>query len=255
MTNDLSSLLIGAAESPPDRRDEWREPIALHGDWAVRALGPWLDRSDLRPFALSTILRAAELGAAPIAQAVLRQAQRRALASAGASELGEAADALGQLRPEPAAAPRLTRLVRGRLYRRPELFATGLGGNPQAGISYPAKGDHALLLSTPGGHQRFGYNDRWDGEDEYLYYGEWKGTPEMSLKGGNAAIIERSPKLYFFQGQGKGLYRLEGAFEYLTHTLEWTKRDGNPQRALVLGSDEYRIQSISSVAVGVGHRA
>ena len=27
--------------------------------------------------------------------------------------------------------------------------------------------------------------------DEFHYYGEWKGTAEMSLRGGNAVIIER----------------------------------------------------------------
>jgi len=242
MPMSLDDLLRAAAAEPPDRRDQWRDQIANQGDAAVRALDPWLDDPDLRPFALSTIRRAAELGARPIAEVVLRRAQRRVLATAGASELAVAADALhaithsGESRVE----AKLTRLVRGRLYRRSQLFGAGLGGNPQAGISYPANGDHALLLPTPGGRVRFGYNDRWADAEEYLYYGEWKGSPDMSFSGGNKAIIERSPNLYFFPGQGNGLYRFEGAFEYLTHTFEWTERDRRRQRAIV-----FRLRRVS----------
>src|SRR4051812_18285930 len=115
MTTELRTLLIAAAESPPQRRNEWQEQIASHGDAAVRALDPWLDDPDLRPFALSTILLAAQLGAAPIAEAVLRQAQRRALAAAGASELADAANRVQQFRtPESESRATLTRLIRGR---------------------------------------------------------------------------------------------------------------------------------------------
>jgi hypothetical protein len=115
-----------------------------------------------------------------------------------------------------------------------------LGGNRQTGISYPRDGTHVLLFPTSGGRDHFGYNDRWDGEDEFLYYGEWKGSPKMSLTGGNAAIIDRSPNLYLLPAVSKGLYRFEGAFEYLTHTMEWTKREGNPQRAIV-----FRLRRVS----------
>jgi hypothetical protein len=241
MTRDLKALMDAASRATPDEREKLGEQIARYGDDAVRAMEPWLDEPELRPFAASTIRRAAELGARPIAEAVLRKAQRRVLAAAGASELGETAEAISDLRQREAPRPRvLTRLVKGWLYRRPELFAAGLGGNPQAGISYPAKGDHALLLPTPGGRQKFGYRDRWDGPEEFLYYGEWKGTPDMSLTGGNQVIIERSPKLYFFPGQGKGIYLFEGAFEYLTHTFEWTERDRNRQRAIV-----FRLRRVS----------
>lgn len=240
--SELRTLLTAAAASRADDRGEWRDPIAQHGDAAVRALDEWLDDRDLRAFALATILRAAELGAAPIAEAVLRKAQRRALAAAGSSELGDAADAVERLRGvgNPETPSPIRRLVRGRVYRRVGLHAAGLGGNRQTGISYPANGNHALLLTTIGGREHFGYNDRWEGDDELLYYGEWKGTPEMSLSGGNAAIIERSPNLYLFASEGKGFYRFEGAFEYLTHTTEWTKREGNPQRAIV-----FRLRRVS----------
>jgi hypothetical protein len=242
MTEGLRSLLIGAAEAPPNRRFEWRERIARHGDIAVRALADWLHDEELREFALSTIVRAAELGAAPIALAVLKQAGRGQLDREWHAEIERATDRISRVRPiAPRARPTasVAQLVRGQIYRRTELHEAGLGGNRQTGISYPADGGHAMLLTTVGGGEHYGYRDRWAGDD-FLYYGEWKGTPEMSLTGGNAAIINRSPNLYLFASQGKGSYRFEGAFEYLTHTTEWTQREGNQQRAIV-----FRLRRVS----------
>jgi hypothetical protein len=225
LTADLRSLLIAAAESPPDRRDQWVEPVARHGDRAIRELARWLDDRDLRDFALTTILRAGELGWAAAAEDALNEALHDGTSA--------------PKRPSPGHA-KVDGLVRGQLYRRTALHESGLGGNRQTGISYPAHGDHALLLPTVGGRETYGYHDRWDGDD-FIYYGEWKGTPEMAMTGGNAAIVDRSPNLYLFTGQGHGVYRFEGQFEYLTHTTEWTERAGNVQRAIV-----FRLRRVSA---------
>ncbi len=82
------------------------------------------------------------------------------------------------------------------------------------------------------GREVYGYEDRWDG-DEFLYYGEWSGSADMALTGGNAAIVDRSPHLYLFTGHSKGVYRFEGQFEHVAHSHEWAKREGQQAKALV----------------------
>lgn len=236
--NNLQQALIGAAESPPGRRDWWSDKIAAHGVAAIEALAGWLSDADLREFALETIVMAAERGgqvAAGAAQSVLSDFDTRHLSRDQLAAFGRAQGRVDTLvrhappNPEPA---RLTSLVAGRLYRRRELHRSGLGGNQQKGISYPASGRHALLFSGGTGREVYGYEDRWD-RDEFHYYGEWSGSGDMTMTGGNAAIVDRSPHLYVFTGQSKGVVRFEGRFEYVKHFNEWTKREGKQARAIV----------------------
>lgn len=246
MAPDLQHALIGAAESPPARRDWWSESIAKHGVPAIDALAEWLSDDDLRPFALRTIVLAAEHGgqvALGAAQSVLagfdtRQMSRDELATFWRAQ--GRIDALAKHRPigPPAGGP-IGDLVAGRLYRRTALHAAGLGGNRQKGISYPANGDHATLFPTGQGRDVYGYEDRWDG-DEFVYYGEWSGSGDMTFTGGNQAIIDRSPNLYLLVGQGKGIYLFEGRFEYSGHTFQRAVREGKEARAIV-----FRLRKVS----------
>lgn len=238
LSTELQQALIGAAESPPDRRDWWSDKVAVHGIAAIEALADWLQDSDLHRFALDTIVLTAERGgqtAAGAAKSVLDAFDARHLPREQMAAFGRAqgrVDALvrgGPTTPQPA---RLTNLVAGRLYRRRQLHSSGLGGNQQKGISYPASGRHALLFSGGLGREVYGYEDRWEGDD-FVYYGEWSGGGDMTMTGGNAAIVDRSPHLYVFTGQTKGVTRFEGRFEYVKHFNEWTKREGKQARAIV----------------------
>ena len=71
---DFDQLLIGAAESPPSSRIEFRDPIARHGVRAVEAMRPWLSDRQLAAFAIRVIRKAADFGAKPEAIAALRAA-------------------------------------------------------------------------------------------------------------------------------------------------------------------------------------
>jgi hypothetical protein len=124
-------------------------------------------------------------------------------------------------------------LIVGREYKRgQDLHDRGLGGNRQKGISYPANGDYVLLFSDPDKRHEYGYKDSSDGPDSYRYFGEWNGTMQMELAGGNQAIIDRSPNIYLFVRSPKG-HRYEGRFTYANHEYEWTERDGRRQQAIV----------------------
>jgi hypothetical protein len=231
---ELRKLLIAVAESPPDQRYESVDRAAAHGPAAIDAVADWLYDGDRADFALAVISRVAAAGAAQKAYAVLADVQRRQIHPIRLARLVREAERIGEMLATQATRQRasLTHLERGATYRRSELHAAGLGGNRQTGISYPRTGDHALLMSTAGGKGHFGYHDRWEGDD-YIYYGEWKGGPEMSMSGGNAAIIERSPNLYLFTSLGHGEYRFEGRMEYVEHSTEWTERAGKRQQAIV----------------------
>jgi hypothetical protein len=126
----------------------------------------------------------------------------------------------------------VTELVAGRCYRRRELHAAGLGGNWQKGISYPADGNYCLLFSDPSKAGEFGYRDAPVGENGYRYFGEWDGSGDMAMAGGNQAIVDRSPELYLFTRADcghvfRGRYMCEG------HETELTTRDGREHRAIV----------------------
>lgn len=233
---DLRALLIGAAESPAERRDEWLERIAAHGAQAVEQLAGWIYDADLAPFAMRAIARAAELGAAEAAASALGEVRQRQLDPDRFEALVRTIDHIKAVPAPEGSSPGdrrpVQRLVAGQLYRRRELHASGLGGNRQKGISYPARGTHALLFSGGTGRSDYGYHDGPEGE-YFRYFGEWSGSGDMTMTGGNRVIRDRSPQLYLFLGRGEGLYRFEGQFEYVSHRIQPAVRDGRESAAIV----------------------
>lgn len=239
MGKRLKDLLIAAGESPPNLRAQYVDEIAQHGRDAIVELIPWLLDPHYSSFAIRTIERAGELGERSSAIAALRSAS--ALYPGERSELNTAVDRLRSTAEGMSVRPggpdyalaSLDALVPGRLYtRRGDLHSQGLGGNWQKGISYPRNGHYALLFSNPSRSQEFGYHDAPLGADRYRYFGEWSGTGDMTLTGGNRVIVERSPFLYLFISE-TGRHRFQGQFACDTWNVERTTRDGREFNAIV----------------------
>jgi len=232
---------MGAAEAPPSRRIEYRDPIARHGTAGIDRVAPWLGDPKMAAFAVRVIARAAGFGASDQARRVLAGA----LSSLAEPVLGDATRALSELGGSPTRRPaRTTRsrkaaptvfvdeFVVGRVYKRREIHDGGVGGNQQKGISYPADGTYVLLFSDPDSAHDWGYKDSWLGADEYRYYGEWNGTGDMLLTGGNSALVERSPEIYLFVRVPNG-HRFAGRFACAGQTRTPATRDGKEYSALV----------------------
>jgi hypothetical protein len=237
----LKEAMIGAAEAPGPQRIEFRDPIAKFGAEAVVALEPWLHDPALAAFAVRTIVRTAAFGAQSQARRALVAAMASPISPVIAADLQSAIAVVGGT-PRPKAsgpAKRASRptmptkgLAVGRVYRRRDLHDGGWGGNRQSGISYPANGEHVLLFSDPAKAKEHGYRDRWTPDGIYHYYGEWSGTGDMTLSGGNQAILDRSPELHLFIAAPGG-HRYEGHFECVGHEPEVTVRDNREFRAIV----------------------
>jgi hypothetical protein len=75
MSGSLMDLMDSAREAGPSDRIHWRDPIALHGDDAIRAMRPWLADVRLCAFAIRVIDRAAQTGDPHLATRVLREAR------------------------------------------------------------------------------------------------------------------------------------------------------------------------------------
>jgi hypothetical protein len=238
---DLESLLIGAGESPPSTRIEFRDPIARHGADGIEAVRPWLGDRSMAAFAIRVILRSADFGARDEAIAVLRAALGH-LDEPALSDARVALDGLGVAAKRPRAqrsspvadgsVMSTNELVLGRVYRRKDLHDRGLGGNRQKGISYGATATEVLLMSDPGTHADWGYRDTWQGTDRYLYYGEWSGTGDMTFTGGNQAILDRSPEIHLFTKTGGG-HQYQGRFACEGWDHVPASRDGRPWQAIV----------------------
>ncbi len=233
--------MVGATESPPAVRIEFRDPIAKHGAAAIAALEPWLRDPVMAAFAVRTIARTAEFGAGVEAVRCLRAALRSPLSSQVERDLEAVLGQLGApTRPDkrkprvvahdgPLADPEGA-LVVGDTYRRTHLHDR-FGGNRQTGISSPAGAAFTMLFSDPNAAHEHGYRDRWEA-GLYRYYGAWSGEGDMVLTAHNRAVIDRSPRLHLFQKLGE-VYRYGGRFEYLRHEAERTVKDGREYRAIV----------------------
>lgn len=248
MARPLREILIAVGESPPDLRDQYVAEVAAYGRDAIVELIPWLLDSSYSRFAAEAIEHAGNLGLRMQAIAALRSASALNLPPASRLDVDAA---LARLTSAPRAEvtretkrpvlpsasatadPSLDSLVVGRIYsRRSDLHARGLGGNWQKGISYPRLGHYVLLFSNPARANEFGYHDGPVGTGGYRYFGEWSGTGDMVLEGGNKAIVDRSPFLYLFVKDGSG-QRFVGQFALESWNVERTTRDGGEYRAIV----------------------
>jgi hypothetical protein len=241
---ELDRLLSEAAQASATERIEYRDRVAKFGVLGIAAVSPWVASPSLGAFAVRVIVSAAALGYREAAIAALR-----ASLQAGLSDpvLGDVKSELARLSPVTirprgsglaisggmSTAPRsLPDLVVGAVYRRRDLHRQGLGGNWQKGISYPAEGDYALLFSDPASEHAYGYRDSWLGTDVYRYFGEWNGTGDMTITGGNAAIRDRSPGLHLFTKTARG-HRYEGRFRCAGYARERAAREGREFTALI----------------------
>ena len=59
-----------------------------------------------------------------------------------------------------------------------------------------------------------GYADAPVGDEGYRYFGEWSGTGDMSMTGGNQMVLDRSPELYLFTRSNRcHVFRLSGSLK------------------------------------------
>jgi hypothetical protein len=239
----LDELLIAAAEAPPETRIQYRDPIAEFGNAAIErlAVAEWIGDPHYAAFAVRTISRATAFGGTLatvelrraldfVANDTLRRDIEFELARLG---IKPRTDSSKKNRPTATVASMSVDDLRvGSCYHRRDLHLAGLGGNWQKGISYPRDGSYCLLFSDPSKANEYGYRDAPDGTDGYRYYGEWNGPGDMTMTGGNQAILDRSPELYLFTDAACGrLFR--GRYECVGWDLDRTTRDGIELRAIV----------------------
>jgi hypothetical protein len=255
-SEELLDLLDQAREASVGSRIEYRDAIAAHGVAAIRAIRSWLGDASLVLFAIRVIEKAAatDVDARRLAIEALRGVQGGAFAESAKRDALDAIRRLGgavrpaqgtRREPTPRSSGSLPALIRGYGYRRRELREAGLLGNIYSGISYPADGDHACLFSGGPNSESYGYRDMPSGDSGYRYYGEWRGTRDMSLTGGNKVILDRSPNLYLFVNEGGGLHRFEGRFMVTGHETVVAEREGTIGEAIVFAlervADEVRL--------------
>jgi hypothetical protein len=96
-------------------------------------------------------------------------------------------------------------------------MSAAFGGTPFRGITYRADGDWVIAVSSSTGHEDYGYRDGWldDARSRFKYSGEWHGCGDMTFSGGNAAIRDRSGRIFLFIKEDdafvyRGRFRLEG---------------------------------------------
>jgi hypothetical protein len=90
----LASLLQAAAEAAPDRRIEFRDRIAAHGEAAIKSVSPWLADPALGAFAVRVIRKAVDADTLPVALACLRSAKTSAGSGGVTRDIEEAIKAL-----------------------------------------------------------------------------------------------------------------------------------------------------------------
>jgi hypothetical protein len=241
---DLDALLIAAAEAPPESRISFRDQIAANGEAAIeRLMEPaWIGDPKYAAFSIRTIAKAGEFGAEAAAIRALKTALAIVIDDWHRKDIETALSQLGAPRKSPIGRkPKATRaaapiapedLVVGTCYKRSDLHDGGLGGNRQKGISYPADGTHCLLFSDPSKVTEYGYRDQPLGDDKYRYFGEWSGSGDMTMTGGNSVIADRSPELYLFTTASCGrMFR--GRFGLVSWAEEPAIRDGRRFQAIV----------------------
>lgn len=254
-TNTLLDLLEEARDADLGSRIEWRDRIAAHGVEAVKEIRTWLADPSTVSFAIRVIERAAtSIGAKQLAIDALRGVRGDTFPESARRDAEESLKRLGvvshprqtlRVAATPKTADPIPALIRGYSYSRRDLRAAGLLGNIYSGISYPAECDHVCLFSGGDSAEAYGYRDTPSGDNRYRYYGEWRGTRDMSLTGGNRVILDRSPNIYLFVNRGGGLHGFEGRFQAIGHERAIAEREGTIGEAIVFTlervADEVRL--------------
>ena len=243
MAGELEALIAKADAASREDRITFRDPIAAHGARAIEAIAPWLLDPERGAFAVRVLGKIADLGYCTEAVDALRMAQAQNPSDLVRRDIDAEVNRLdprssrtlaphrGAGKASPTYSP--DELVVGKVYaRRRDLHKYGLGGNWQKGISYPADGAYVLVFSDPVKGAEHGYKDTSVGSDQYRYFGEWDGTGDMTMTGGNAAIRDRSPEIHLFIAATGG-YRYEGRFRFEGYDIEATVRDGRQFNAIV----------------------
>ena len=114
--------------------------------------------------------------------------------------------------------------VPGALYSRSSDIHGRFAGQKQGGISTPTSVPVVFLFTSTVGQQH-GYDDFWDDEDRYHYYGEGQ-SGDMKMVAGNRAIAQHRTdgrRLFLFQPLGKSKpCRFVGEFQM----IRWYEKEG-----------------------------
>jgi hypothetical protein len=114
--------------------------------------------------------------------------------------------------------------VAGALYNRAADIHARFGGQKQGGISTPTSVPIVFLFTSAVG-QRHGYDDFWDDDGRYHYYGEGQ-SGDMKMIAGNRAIAQHQEDgrhLFLFQPLGKSKpCRFLGEFRL----VRWYEKEG-----------------------------
>jgi 5-methylcytosine-specific restriction enzyme A len=125
----------------------------------------------------------------------------------------------------------------GALYNRRAQIHGLLGGQRQGGISTPKDQDVVIAFTGEAGKSH-GYEDRWDDDGVFHYFGEGQ-SGDMRYEGGNRAIDHHQAdgkKLILFQMMGHGKpYRYLGEFLNIgSYTKPDTPATRGPNRSAIV---------------------
>ncbi len=115
------------------------------------------------------------------------------------------------------------------------------GGTPLKGITYNADDDWVILVSSPTGHDTYDNQDGWmdAARARYRYSGEWHGCGDMRMSGGNAAINQRSPRIFLFVREGDA-FVFRGRFRMYRYERETAVRPQCRHQHAAIRSDLVR---------------
>src|SRR5688572_4712602 len=122
----------------------------------------------------------------------------------------------------------------GHTYNRRQDIHAKFVGQQQGGIITPSK--HSLIFAITGASGRqHGYEDRWEADGSFRYFGEGQ-VGDMKWKRGNTAIRDHAAdgrELLLFEVKAGGL-QFRGPFNCAGYSYEQAPdRKGNERRAIV----------------------
>src|SRR5262249_33093338 len=122
----------------------------------------------------------------------------------------------------------------GHTYNRRRDIHSKFGGQQQGGIITPSK--HPLIFAITGASGRqHGYEDRWEADGSFRYFGEGQ-VGDMKWERGNTAMRDQAAdgrELLLFEVNVDGL-QFRGPFNCAGYSYEQAPdREGNQRRAIV----------------------